>query len=874
MIEEGLQPDWLRCEYQEEPLGIDQTTLHFGWNNHVRIIIQKFFRMEIADSQDRLIFDSGIIESSYPWTDVDCSPFLTSYSRYRWRVTAGEVPERSTPSPWAWFETADLRKSLSPAVWITSLQDSWYKTSSWESGTPQEMTSQDMARHYHGIYLGTTFRLEQPVRQVIRARCYVTGVGCCSLSINGSVCSPGILSPAQTDYHKRVCYDVIDIDQALRDDNQLTILLGNGRHIALYGFGKPRAVCLVRIEYQDGSLQVIASRESWFSGFGPVRDNSIFDGEHYDANIPITLNDPAVIIDGYPLQSSTLPPVTVDRVVKPKRIGSTPDGYIIDFGQNLSGYVAICGKQPKGTTVTIEHAELLHKDGTLNPASNRAARALDSYTFCGDDEECWHPSCTYHGFRYVKFTGWEGSLDRDCIVAHFIHTETEKTGQFHCSNEDFNAVHQAILWGQQSNMMGIPTDSPQRDERHGWLGDAHLSCEEALLNFSPFRFYRTFLRDIADTQAADGSITDVAPAFWMDKPADPAWGSAFISIGYLVYYYSGDSTVLGAYYEQFARYIAFLSSHADNGIIKDLGTFGDWCAPGLVTSKKTGLDCISTLYFIHDLELMVRISNILGMRDGVSHYTQLRSFVLGKFRETFYDGTAIISQEMSPWDFPDVTSQVLALAWNILSGEDHTKLASALDTLVTRTAGNHVNTGIHGTAHLLPTLSEAGYEEKAYTIANQESYPGWIYMIRNGATTLWERWELIECEGMNSHNHIMLGSIDTWFYQYIAGISPLRPGWESIGFYPGYFQEITHAEAGAKTPYGPAAVQWIRDDGTLQVHMTIPSGVRGELYPPAGYTIDSSLKPLDRGTFRSRSAHPGYVLDPGTYDILLREVTP
>ena len=220
-----------------------------------------------------------------------------------------------------------------------------------------------------------------------------------------------------------------------------------------------------------------------------------------------------------------------------------------------------------------------------------------------------------------------------------------------------------------------------------------------------------------------------------------------------------------------------------------------------------------------------------------------------------------------------MTSQVLALAWNILSGEDHTNLAAALDTLVTRTAGNHVNTGIHGTAHLLPTLSEAGYEEKAYIIANQESYPGWIYMIRNGATTLWERWELIECEGMNSHNHIMLGSIDTWFYQFIAGISPLGPGWESIGFYPGYFKEITHAEAGARTPYGPAAVQWTRDDGILQVHMTIPSGVRGELYPPAGYTIDSSLKPLDQGTFRSRSAHPGYVLEPGTYDILLRELT-
>jgi len=390
-------------------------------------------------------------------------------------------------------------------------------------------------------------------------------------------------------------------------------------------------------------------------------------------------------------------------------------------------------------------------------------------------------------------------------------------------------------------MMGIPTDSPQRDERHGWLGDAILAAPATLLNYEAQLFYEKYLQDIKDTQNEDGSITDVAPKFWMTKPADPAWGSAFISIGWYLYLYRGDERVLDRFYAAFQHYIEFLLSQTTEGIVEDLGTFGDWCAPGLVTSKKTGLPFISTWYLYHDLSLMEQIAQVLGKPEDVLHYRQKAREIGDALLLRFWKGTYMESLPMTPWDFPDQTAQALTLSSDLLNTEESFALATYLDDLVAATSGDHVGTGIHGTRYLLEQLSRWGHQEKAYTIANQKDYPGWIYMIREGATTLWERWEPIYCEGMNSHNHIMFGSIDQWFYTYVAGLSPLAPGWKKIALAPAYLEKIEHASATIAAPYGEVALQWERNNGDVIVTITIPSGTDGYLFLPSSLTIRERL---------------------------------
>jgi len=855
-------------------------------------------------------WQSGIMQSERTY-DISYSgkPFA-SFSVYSWEVTvfSEAYPDGVTSRP-AYFETAAISPGDIKAQWITDSDPVSYHAGSWESGTPNEKSSREEALHYCGIYLTKTFPLNSghTPDQIVRARAYVTGVGLYTLLINGSPIGEQLLSPAQTDYRKRVHYDSLSWESAAKQENTATLLLGNGRHIALYGFGKPRGIVQLLIEYSDGTEQVVCSDETWQTAEGPIRKNSLFDGEVYRADVPIAGKKRKVqAVSGYPLQAAPLPPITVDKRIRPARMWKSSRGYIFDFGQNFAGFVEIAVRQPKHTELTIRHAELIDKRGELNPASNRGAAARDSYVCSGEGLETWHPSFTYHGFRYAELIGYIGVPDLSVLTGLFIHSGTDQAGldqagtahaganqagSFICSHEDINQVHQAILWGQLSNCMGVPTDSPQRDERHGWLGDALLSADEAMFNFSLAGFYEKFLQDIADTQNPDGSITDVAPKFWMQKPADPAWGSAFISIGWKLYWYYGITTILERMFPFWQRYIDFLSSQAENGIIENLGTFGDWCAPGLVASKKTGLACISTWYYLHDVRLMAEIAAVIGRTDQADRYAEMADGIEERFLSRFWKDDHVESTPLSPWDAPDQTSQALVLAAEMLPEDKHLRLAAFLAKLAEKESGEHVGTGIHGTRYLLEVLSETGFHETAWDIAVQESYPGWIYMLRNGATTLWERWEYIASDGMNSHNHIMLGSVDGWYYQFLAGIRPSAPAWKQISCRPGMFSGLTFAHAAVSTPGGRAELGWERSEDLLKISVTIPPGSEGLLYLPEGYadaaSDDIDLRQAeheaelggDRGdgigdeheNSKGEQKRTVYILEPGTCYITCRK---
>ncbi len=866
------QPTDLRCEYQRVPLGIDTTTLRCSWKLPEDLTAQRAYALTVRAAEGTIIWESGKRWSSQPF-DIVCSELpLSSFSRYSWSVRLWDEDDRASPcSEPAFFETAAVDGDSLCAQWITAAQTPTYAAGSWESGTPNVSSTESEALHYHGIYLTRTFSLSRPACEVERARAYVTGVGLYTLMINGERVGDQHLAPAQTDYRKRVLYDALCWDDLVQEHNRVTLVLGNGRHIALYGFDQPKGIVHLLIAYRDGSQEIIGTDASWLAGSGPVTCNSLFDGEEYHADTPVSCTAAAVVTSGYPLRSAGLPPIGIDTQIRPQRMWRGANGYLFDFGQNFSGYTQLQVEQPGGTSITIRYAELIDDAGELNTASNRSAAACDTYICRGGGVETWHPEFTYHGFRYAELCGYQGVPDLNTLTGWFIHTRTESAGQFICSNQDFNAIHQAIRWGQLSNLMGIPTDSPQRDERHGWLGDALLSSQEALLNFRPVAFYEKFLQDIADTQNADGSITDVAPRFWMSKPADPAWGSAFISIGWDLYWYAGDTSILARLFPSYESYITYLGTQAEGGIIEHLGTFGDWCAPGLVTSKKTGLACISSWYYLHDVRLLAQIAEVLGYELQHQRYRELAEELHRQFLERFLTGDHFESTALSPWDFPDQTSQILALSAHLLDPPAHEHLAAFLDELVTKESGDHVGTGIHGTRYLLEVLSCAGYTDKAYTIAAQESYPGWIYMLRNGATTLWERWEHITSRGMNSHNHIMLGSIDSWFYQHAAGITPLKPGWERFGCYPGTVGQLQYAKAQVMTPYGQAALGWERRAIKLIVSVTVPKGTECILAIPQGWEAlipsASSITMVMEKHLRSGYERSSYSLQPGSYVI-------
>jgi alpha-L-rhamnosidase len=507
---------------------------------------------------------------------------------------------------------------------------------------------------------------------------------------------------------------------------------------------------------------------------------------------------------------------------------------VFDFGQNFSGWTRLKVEGPAGTEVRLRHAELLNEDGTLNFGPNENAEATDVYVLRGGGPEVHEPRFTYHGFRYVEMSGYPGDPGPDALEGLFVHSDVERTGSFRCSNELINRIHGNVLWGQLSNLMSIPTDCPQRDERHGWLGDAHLSAEEAVYNFDMAAFYAKFLDDIRQAQKEDGSLPDVAPAY-LERfyPADPAWSSAYAMLVELLWNHYGDRRAIAVHYASLKKYIDFLGRNADRGIIRKLGKYGDWCPPGGIVPKKTPVELTATWYYYHDLLILARLAAVLGRGEEALEYARLAETIKSAFNDTFLGETQYAAVRISPVDtYPNQTSNVLPLYLDMVPADRKDKVVASLLQSVVRQQDYHVDTGILGTRYILDVLTEAGQGEAAYRMATHRSYPGWGYMLAEGATTLWERWERLTGHAMNSQNHIMLGSIDAWFYRVLAGLSPLAPGWKNVRVRPHLLGDLTAVEARLETVAGAVGASCRKTGQELVLEVDIPVGAVGEVHVP------------------------------------------
>ncbi len=842
-------PTRLRCEYLSNPLGLDVERPRFSWqleheerrqNQHAYRIIVASTR-ELAGQAIGDLWDSGkIYDSRYSNVIYDGKP-LISDERCYWRTQCWDQDDRNSPfSAIASFQMGLLNPDDWCARWISKSNPVEF------SSKGSDILGEAMSRyiHCHAIYLRKAFHIRSKIQQ---ATVYICGLGLYELFINGQRIGDHVLDPGQTDYHKLALYASYHVEDYLQSDNAIAVILGNGRHIRNYGYSYPKLILQLHLHYDDGSTERIVSDGSWKVSHGPLTENGLYYGERYDARLEMSgwdradFNDSswqsAIVVDGPRLASQMLPPIKVTETLQPqKTINPSPDVLIYDFGQNFTGWVHIRVRGKRNTELRMRHAELIHENGMLNPSTNQNAEATDIYILKGGELESYEPRFTCHGFRYVEISGSPTLPFIDKVEGRFVHSAVEKTGQFHCSSELINHIHHNILWGQLSNLMSIPTDCPQRDERYGWLGDAHLSAEEAMFNFDMAAFYTKYLRDIQLAQKEDGSLPDTVPPYLGDiflYPTDPAWGTAYISIAWLMYRFYEDLRILETHYESMRHYIGFLRKNAEGHIISKLGKYGDWCPPGGIGPKKTPVELTATWYYYHDVLHLVQIAGVLGEKEDELEYRTLAEEIRLTFNQKFLTAGQYTSHHISSIDrSPNQTSQLLPLALRMVpEGQQEEVLKGLLHSIV-NTHDCHPDTGIFGTRYLFDVLTEYGHTDIAYRIATQISYPGWGYMIAEGATTLWERWEKLTGNSMNSHNHIMFGSIDAWFYRVLAGVTCLSPGWRKVSIKPPQIDQLTSASATIHTISGLLHVSWRKETSLFQLSIRIPVGVSAIIHLP------------------------------------------
>lgn len=725
-------------------------------------------------------------------------------------------------------------------------------------------------------YVRKSFALTQPVAS---ATLRVTALGLYECEINGQKVGDHALAPGWTDYAKRVYFQTHDVTSLLQSgENAIGALLGDGwycGHVAwqtrqLYG-DRPCFLAQLEIIFADGSREIIATDASWRTATSPVLQNDLLQGETYDARqerdgwsrsgfndgdwaaVEI-LPSPAISLD-----EPVGPPVRRIEEIRP--VSLTPktawpmDSYIYDLGQNFSGRVRLTVKAERGRTIKLRYAEILNPDGTIYVANLRTARATDHYTCKGSEEETWEPSFTFHGFRYVEVTGFLKDEKAD-VTGIVLHSDTPPIGHFACSQPMLNQLQKNIVWGQKSNFLEVPTDCPQRDERMGWTGDAQVFIRTASFNMDVQGFFHKWMQDMRDAQGPRGGVPSVAPNknFLGDQEdGGPAWSDATIICPWTIYLSYADKKILADHYEAMQRYMDFMANHRCQGFIRshpdvdEWGGYGDWLA--LDGSGKTEggtlKEFIGTAFYAYDAELMSKIADILGHADDARRYAELHQNIVQAFRRRFVTPEGLIAAGTQ-------TAYVLALHFGLIPEENRALAALELVRDIKRREF-HLATGFAGTPYLLSVLEKHGHLDVAYRLLEQETFPSWLFPIKNGATTIWERWDGWTPEkgfqdiGMNSFNHYAYGAVGAWMYQVVAGLEldPQAPGYEHIIFQPKPGGTLTWAEARLKTPRGEAAIRWDLTDGQFKSTVIVPAGSRATFHPPFGAT---GVVALEAGT--------------------------
>lgn len=804
LLAQPQPPTGLRTEYLVNPEVVDTPKPRFSWvlehtargqrQTAWQILVSTRPEVNAGD-----VWDSGRVEGSQNTHVAYNGKPLESGCTYYWKVR--------------WWDAAGQASPYSRAARFTM---GLLNASDWK-----------------GRWIGGANQLRKeftlPARPV-RAHAFVSGLGYYELRINGQKVGDHVLDPGWTTYDKRVLYTGYDVTAMLRQGaNAVGIILGQG------WYGSRAALLQLNVEMEGGQRAEIVTDASWKVRQGPILSDSVYDGETYDARQETpgwdrpgfvdvgwqaaTLVDPPKGV----LSAQMMPPIRVtDTIVPLKMWNPRPGVYVFDMGQNFAGWCQLRVRGPRGAAVRLRHAELVYDDGMINVENIRRARATDVYILRGDgDEEVWEPRFTYHGFRYVEVTGYPGTPRLDSIRGRVVHSDIRPHGNFVASKQILNRIQHLILWGIRSNVHSVPTDCNQRDERMGWMADAHLYTEPVLWNYDSAAFYANFLRNIRDIQGPDGSVTDTVPHRYGRRPADPAWGAAYPLIAWYLYLYHGDRRILEEHYEGIKAWTDFQRSQAKDGILS-YSYYGDW-----VPIERTPGELVSTFYYYYSAHLTSRMASILGRKADAEAYAKLADEIRDAFNRKFLnpDGTYANGTQ---------TALTLPLYLDLVPKDRRGAVASRLRDDIIYRNNTHLTTGIIGTKYIMELLTRQGQTHLAYDIATQTTYPSWGYMVENGATTLWELWQNKTGPGMNSHNHPMFGSVGAWFYKALAGIDldPEKPGFERIRIAPGAVRDLEWASGDTMTLRGQVLSRWSRTPDSFRLEVLIPVGSTAEIHLP------------------------------------------
>lgn len=850
----------LRTEHLAEPLGIDVAVPRFSWRlrSGRRGAAQSAYRI-VVRSGDREVWDSGRVESSQT-SGIELATRLSSRTSYRWFLEVfDETGVRSEPET-ASFETALLSPTEFRGAWIG--RDVHWDAPDNELDPPVDDDIPTKVRHIPpAAHLRREFGVTTPVT---RARAYATARGLYTLHVNGRRVGDHELAPGWTDYRDRILYQTYDLTPLVRDGlNAIGIVLADGWWSGYVGFdsrrqGKhygtaPQAWAMIVLEHDDGTETVITTDATWREHRGAIGYTDPLMGELVDARQELHgwtepgFDDSAwapareLAHDHDLLVAQVDEPIRATLEVPAVERLADPDGRALyDFGQNLVGRVRVeLGAMSAGQQVVLRHGEVLDDDGRLYTANLRTAEARDVYVSAGSASNLFEPTFTVHGFRYLELSGLEHPPAPDQVTAVVLHNDTPFVGEITTSSADVNQLVSNIRWGQRGNFVGVPTDCPQRDERLGWMADAQVFLPTAALGADVAAFFTRWLRDVRFAQSPEGSFPDVAPVvseFFADGA--PAWADAGVIIPWHLYRVYGDRRLLADSFESMTRWVDFVERENPDLIWRRrVGNhYGDWLQIDAVTPRPV----LATAYFARSAELVARAASVLGHDVQAARYDDLAHRVRAAFVEAFVDDDARIEGDTQ-------TAYLLGLAFELLPERLR---ARAADHLV-RTIEAHdrlLTTGFVGVSLLCPVLSEIGRSDLAYALVETDRYPSWLYSVRHGATTIWERWDgWTEHAGfqsveMNSFNHYSLGSVGEWLVRFVAGIdqTPESVGYEQLRIAPQIGGSLTRVAARYETPRGLVATEWSIEGGDVEVAASVPPGTTARVSLPSGDVLESA----------------------------------
>ena len=703
-------------------------------------------------------------------------------------------------------------------------------------------------------YLRREFPLE---KKVARATAYVCGLGFFDLYCNGRKVSDHVMDPALSDYRKAAYYVTFDVTSHLqKGSNALGVVLGNGRFFAprlqspapTLNYGYPKLLLQTEITYEDGTTAQIVSDENWkLTTQGPIRANSEYDGEEYDAlremdgwsriGFDEAKWESVQLVkapDGA-LRAQMMEPMRVTQTIKPVAITNPKPGtFIVDMGQNFYGTLRMKACGPRGTEVRLTSAYSLLPDGMLKTADNRGARATDVYIFKGMGEEVWNPQFKGQGYRRVQVTGFPGTPTLDNFDGLVIHTDAEPVGEFACSNDLVNRIHLAMRWGFRMYLRSAPLD-PDRDERQAWMGDPAKDSESEAFNFNVAAFYTKWMDDVRRSQRSDGTIPDISMNW--DWGNGVEWPSVFTIIPdwYLDFY--ADRRVVENHYGAMKRWVLAMDAiHRDaDGTLKSKA-YADWCDTysmdgGGGETGRTPQELVSTAYHYNNCRIMARAAKRLDQVEDEKQFVEMAEKLKAAFNKRFLDPATGTYQGGTQCAY------VLPLAFGMVPPEHRKAVIDNLLNDILITHNGHLSVGLIGMQWLMQVLTDIGRADVAWTIVTQTTRPSWGYMIGKGATTIWERWDTDTRDpGMNSEALlIQAGNLDAWFYQTLAGINydPAQPGFKHSLIRPQPLGDLTWVKAHHDSIYGRIVSNWRREGGKLTMDVTIPANTTAVVYVPA-----------------------------------------